>query len=134
MTPRLLFFLTGIAVVAAGCGDATDDRDATWSYIAPVIIAPNCATSSCHSRGAAVSGLDLSTYDDSWVSLRELHLPARGMTEKPRPLVTPYNPQESRLINMLRATGTNRMPPDRPLADADVKLIERWILNGALEN
>jgi hypothetical protein len=32
---------------------------------------------------------------------------------------------------MLRADGANRMPPDRPLAEADVVLIERWILNGA---
>jgi hypothetical protein len=35
---------------------------------------------------------------------------------------------------MLRAQGAPRMPPDRPLADADIRLIETWILNGATEN
>jgi hypothetical protein len=25
------------------------------------------------------------------------------------------------------------MPPDRPLSEADIELVERWILNGACE-
>ena len=32
---------------------------------------------------------------------------------------------------MLRAQGAARMPPDRPLPEADIELVERWILNGA---
>ena len=48
-----------------------------------------------------------------------------------RPLVTPYNPSQSRLVNMLRARGADRMPPDRPLPEADIRLIELWILDGA---
>jgi hypothetical protein len=32
---------------------------------------------------------------------------------------------------MLRADGAERMPPDRPMAESDIQLIERWILNGA---
>ena len=27
-----------------------------------------------------------------------------------------------------------RMPPDRPLTEADIELVERWILNGACRN
>ena len=48
-----------------------------------------------------------------------------------RPLVTPYNPGQSRLVNMLRARDAPRMPPDRPLPEADIELVERWIRNGA---
>jgi hypothetical protein len=32
---------------------------------------------------------------------------------------------------MLRARGANRMPPDRPFAEADIALVEEWILRGA---
>ncbi len=32
---------------------------------------------------------------------------------------------------MLRARGASRMPPDRPLPEADMRLVERWILDGA---
>src|SRR5436190_534943 len=126
--PILLFLL---AVWAGGCGGTEDDRTPVWSYISPAIVQPSCATSSCHSQGTAVAGLNLSTADSGYHSLLELHLPPRGVTptNKPRPLVTPGNPDESRMVNMLRADGANRMPPDRPLAEADIRLIERWILN-----
>jgi hypothetical protein len=131
--PILLFLL---AVGASGCGGTEDDRDPVWSYISPAIIQPNCATSSCHSQGAAVAGLNLSTAEAGHKSLLDLHLALRGMPgpPKPRPLVTPGNPDESRVVNMLRAQGAQRMPPDRPLAEADIRLIERWILNGATKD
>jgi hypothetical protein len=118
---------------AVGCGATNDDRDPTWSYISPAIIQPNCATSSCHSQGSAVAGLNLSTVDAGYRSLLQLHLPLRGMIGAPktRQLVTPGNPDESRVVNMMRAVGSWRMPPDRPLAEGDIVLIERWILNGA---
>jgi hypothetical protein len=32
---------------------------------------------------------------------------------------------------MLRARNATRMPPDRPLPEADIRLIERWIRAGA---
>ncbi len=51
-----------------------------------------------------------------------------------RPLVTAYDPNESRLVNMLRARGASRMPPDRPLPEADIELVEQWILDGARRN
>ncbi|MBC8132927.1 MAG: hypothetical protein H7X95_08090 [Deltaproteobacteria bacterium] len=34
-------------------------------------------------------------------------------------------------MNMLRARAAPRMPPDRPLSEVDIRLIEAWILNGA---
>jgi hypothetical protein len=130
----ILFFL--FAVGAGGCGGTEDGRDPVWSYISPAIIQPNCATSSCHSRGTAVAGLNLSSADDGYKSLLQLHLPPRMMAgaAKPRPMVTPGNPDESRVVNMMRGQSTVRMPPDRPLAEGDLRLIERWILNGALKD
>ena len=32
---------------------------------------------------------------------------------------------------MLRACNAPRMPPNRPLPEDDIQLVERWILNGA---
>lgn len=125
-----------MAVAAVGCGAEGDDREPVWSYISPAIIQPNCATASCHSPGAAVSGLDLSTAEKGFDSLTALRIPMRGMAnpEGPRPLVTPFNPAQSRVVNMLRGIGTDRMPPDRPLPEADIRLIERWILAGAVND
>jgi hypothetical protein len=113
-----------------------------------VIIAPNCATSSCHSAGAAAAGLDLSDAVNAYISLVDaskrtsrapgLSLPAvEGMRDEgaaPRVLVHPFNPTQSRLARMLRADGAPRMPPERFLPLADIELIEKWILEGAREN
>jgi hypothetical protein len=97
---------------------------------------PNCATSSCHSRGTAVAGLDLSTAEAGWKDLLEQRLPGvpgspMGRPMVPRQLIIPGNPGQSRVVNMLRAFGAARMPPDRPLAEADIALVEEWILAGA---
>jgi hypothetical protein len=112
---------------------------------------PNCATASCHSQAAAVSGLDFSDADRGYKSLTSLWVwvPNPNAMDKQtlncgkagsgvpvceerfRPLVTPYVPDESRLINVLRGRGAPRMPPDRPLNEADIRLIEQWILDGA---
>jgi hypothetical protein len=112
---------------------------------------PNCATASCHSRAAAVSGLDFSDADRGYKSLTSLWVwvpnpntmdtqtlncgtAGNGVPvceEHFRPLVTPFVPDQSRLINVLRGRGAPRMPPDRPLNEADIRLIEQWILDGA---
>jgi len=135
VTPRLrLWFLLVGSAVALGCGDDTDGRPAVWSYVSPAIIQPNCATSSCHSQGVAAAGLDLSSIDKGHTSLTKLTV-TRSTAQSPRPMVLPFNPEESRMLHMLRATGSsNRMPPDRALAAADIELIEKWILNGATKD
>jgi hypothetical protein len=119
----------------AGCGGGDDERDASWRFISPVIMQQNCATSSCHSHASAVAGLDFSTVANGYTSLLNLKLPVRASQgEKARTLVVPFNPDESRLVHMLRARGAPRMPPDRPLPEADIRLIERWILAGAVND
>ena len=135
----------------AGCGDV-DDRPATWSYLSPAIFQTNCASTSCHGPAAAVSGLDFSNADRGYASLTALWswevvapdagAPPSGVPcatvngtfvceQRVRPLVTPYDPAGSRVVNMLRARDAPRMPPDRPLTEPDIELVERWILNGA---
>jgi hypothetical protein len=142
-----------VAVIGAGACNQVDDRPAEWGYISPAIFQPNCATTSCHSPAAAVSGLDFSTPENGYASLTRLWVwvvlapDAAAQTgtacgtvngthvceEQERPLVTPYDPAGSRVVNMLRARNAPRMPPDRPLPEADIELVERWILNGAFE-
>jgi hypothetical protein len=137
VTTRPLFLVLVLSAAAGGCGGEEDVRDPYWGYISPAIIQPNCATSSCHSKASAVAGLDLSTVKDGRYSLVQLRLAQRGAAkgEPPaRPMVLPFNPDESRMLHMLKADGARRMPPDRPLAGADIALIERWILEGAKDN
>jgi hypothetical protein len=138
----LLFLMT----LASGCS-TTDDRLFVWGYISPAIFQPSCASSSCHSRAAAVAGVDLSDPDRGYASLVEgtVWVPTsggdaadgcreiRGALHCPhaRPLVVPYNPAQSRVVAMLRARNAPRMPPDRPLPEVDIELVERWILDGA---
>ena len=146
-TLKHLQALVGLGLLVGACGSADDDRPADWAYIAPAIIIPNCATSSCHSEAAAASGLDMSTPDKAYKSLmsrkaqvvacselfkEDPDVPECEDPEKiARPLVTPGDPLLSRTVNMMRARGAERMPPDRPLAEADIELFERWVLQGA---
>jgi hypothetical protein len=143
MTTMLL-----LAAGLGGCGNGK--RPASWSYISPMIFQPTCATPSCHSRAAAAAGLDFSDPDRGYASLTRLWVwLVRGndagvncgtvdettVCERMyRPLVIPYDPDESRVVNMLRARNAPRMPPDRPLSESDIRLVETWILNGALRH
>lgn len=133
----------------AGCGGATDPRPASWSYVSAAITQPNCATVSCHSRATAEAGLDFSDAQRGFTSLTGLWIwivdptgtAANGCRDvggttvcqrEHRSLVVPFDPAQSRLVHMLRAEGAPRMPPDRPLAEGDIRLVENWILNGAI--
>ena len=110
-------------VGTAACAGDVDDRPVRWSYIASAILRPNCATSSCHSSRAASGDLELEDPDVAYESL--LGEDAEG------DYVVPGHPQESKLLRLLRADEVDRMPPDQPLPDADIELIERWVLAGA---
>jgi hypothetical protein len=37
-------------------------------------------------------------------------------------------------VNLMNAQGSIRMPPDNPLPEADIVLIENWIAAGAQDN
>ncbi len=111
-----------VAAVAAliGCGGTTDDRPARWSFISATIIEPSCATVNCHSAVAQRAGVDLHDRNTGWNSLV-----TRGFVQP--------NDQthSSAILYLMNAQGSIRMPPDVPLPEADIALIDKWIMNGA---
>jgi hypothetical protein len=135
----------------SGCMSDVDSRPATWSFVSAAITEPSCATASCHSRGIAAAGLDFSTPDRGFTSLTGLWVwivdpngtadrgcrTVDGSTvcqREHRSLVVPFDPDQSRLVQMLHARGAPRMPPDRPLPAVDIQLLESWILAGAIDD
>lgn len=117
---------------AVGACDGADDRPASWAYLHPAVIAPSCATASCHSQLAALAGLDLSSRTGAYTVLT-----GRICGEPPRPVDPPGNfvfagsPERSKLMYLLRGEQVRVMPPDQPLPEVEIELVERWILEGA---
>jgi len=106
-------------LVAIGCATDDDPRPATIAYLLPAVLRPSCATGSCHSRATRAGDLLL----DGEPATVRAHLVAKKLIYPTRPA--------SPLLVRLRGTFGDRMPPDAPLPDADIELIERWILDGA---
>lgn len=104
--------------LAAACTGDPGERPATWAYLHPAIIAPNCATSSCHSARVVTAGVDLSDADGAYQDLLA------------RRFVVPGDPT-SALVPLLEGDERRRMPPDAPLPAADIDLIRAWIEAGA---
>ncbi len=131
ITPVVKALVTALAVTMLGCG--VDDRPANWSYIHAAIVVPNCTTSSCHTSFNAQAGVRLSDRMDGYGILLGRNCedpPASAPTSGN--FVVPGEPENSRLIYLLVGDDVARaMPPDRPLPDTDIALIERWILRGA---
>ena len=112
----VLALLAGGVVV--GCAGDPADRPAKWSYIHSAIVAPACATSSCHSALVETAGIALDDRDASYQQLIDLQF------------VIPGDPT-SALIPLLEGDERPRMPPDAPLPEADILLIKAWIDAGA---
>lgn len=105
-------------VLAAACTGDPAERPATWAYLHPAIIAPSCATSSCHSERVETAGVDLSDADRAYADLIA------------RRFVVPGDPA-SALLPLLEGDERGRMPPDAPLPAADIDLVRAWIEAGA---
>lgn len=103
-------------LLAAAC--TSQDRPASWSYVHAAIIAPNCATSSCHSERAAAADVVLEDADTAYEVLLD------------RQFVIPGDPS-STLMSLLAGDERPRMPPDAPLPAADIELVRAWIEDGA---
>ena len=149
LLPGVVALMSAVGL-GAGCIGGSDSRPATWSDVSAAITEPNCATIACHSRAAAVAGLDFSSAARGFTSLTGLWawiVDPTGTSDQgcravdgtmvcqreARPLVTPFDPDQSRLIQLLRARDGSRMPPDRLLPEVDIRLVEAWILAGAVE-
>lgn len=79
------------------------------------IVASNCAKSGCHDAITHEEDLDLSTYD--------------GIMQ----IVDPFRPANSKLIEVVKRTDEERMPPppDESLTADQIALLEQWIAEGA---
>jgi hypothetical protein len=106
------------ALLAAGACIEADERPATWTYVHAAIVAPSCATATCHSALAERAALDLQDRDDAYAALRD------GRYVVPGDLSSP-------LLFLLEGEERVRMPPDAPLPAVDVDLIRAWIADGA---
>jgi hypothetical protein len=115
------------------CGE--DDRSASWSYIHTAIISTSCVTSSCHTKENAQADVDLHSQRSAYKVLVGQRCDPDNPPDRERNYVAPGQPDRSHLIYLLRGVeSSGQMPPDRPLPEGDIELIERWILEGALCN
>ena len=115
---RLQAFAPLMLVLAAACTGDPAERPATWAYLHPAIVAPSCATSSCHSARVETAGVALDEAARAYDDLIE------------RRFVVPGDPA-STLMSLLDGDERRRMPPDAPLPAADIELIRLWIEAGA---
>jgi hypothetical protein len=125
--------LVALASTAAGCGNATDDRPATWSYVSTAILQPSCATANCHSALAQRASVDLSTRAAGYHSLidRKFVITPADVAAASPPVTDDQRVERSQIINLMHAQGNLRMPPDMPLPETDIQLVASWIRNGA---
>lgn len=123
--------VAALALTAAAC-DGPEDRPADWAYIHAAILAPSCATAQCHSKAASRAAVDLSTADGAYTVLVGRVCGAPPLPGDPvGNFVRPGHPESSRLMYLLRGERTTPMPPDAPLPDGEIAIVERWILEGA---
>ncbi|MEO8845503.1 MAG: hypothetical protein ABI591_25165 [Kofleriaceae bacterium] len=100
-------------IVLVACG--TDDpRPATLDVIATEILAPACGAPQCHSTSTLQSGYAFDTLAAAKLSLQSLQS-GGGRGHR----------------SLMEELSTRRMPPDAPVDDADLKLIETWIAAGS---
>lgn len=108
------FLLPAVLAVAA-CGTTPDERPATAEVVVFSILAPSCGQVQCHSTTTNLEGYAFDTFDAAKDSLRDLVGPTAAQSE---------------LVDVLHS-DSKRMPPDSPLAEEDIVLIETWIDSGA---
>src|SRR3954467_8639829 len=98
--------LVAVAALTLGCGDATDDRPAKWSFISATITEPSCATVNCHSNIANRAAVDLADRNTGWTDLVNRGFVIPGDTTG-----------SSAVLWLMRGQGSLRMPPDAPLPE-----------------
>jgi hypothetical protein len=132
---RVVFslMLVGLANAAAGCGNATDDRPATWSFVSTAILQPKCATANCHSALAQRAAVDLSTRAAGYHSLvdRQFVITPAAVAGANPAITDDQRVERSQVINLMHAQGSLRMPPDMPLPETDIQVVANWIRAGA---
>jgi hypothetical protein len=132
-----LLLISG-ALVLGACIE-NEDRSTDFEYLHAAIIEPSCATIGCHSaateQGPPGYLVNLSTPSDACCSLTGSNCDDTDAHYGNWTGLTDGVPD---LILLLRGTyyepGTEdypRMPVDRPLPEADIELLQRWLAGGA---
>ncbi|MCX5743206.1 MAG: hypothetical protein NT062_12000 [Proteobacteria bacterium] len=105
-----------IAFAIAGCGTSPDDRPPTFEVVTLTVLAPSCGQVQCHSTTTRVQGYAFDTVEAARATFNAGNLSLSN-----------DNPE-----SVLYQSGPNRMPPDSPLPDEDLALIQAWIDGGKL--
>lgn len=119
--------ILSLAIFWLGGCDSQLDRPASFGYVQSAILAPGCATASCHSSGQAIEDIDLSDKAAAYLSLTGVNCGE----DDPSLYVNTKDPDRSAILSIMRSTGGDRMPPDVAVPDEELALIERWIAEGA---
>ena len=110
-----------VALIPSGMVTASSDPDPAsqqfYSTRVTAILKDNCLA--CHG-GAASGGLRM----DSYAALRK--------GGKDGQVIVPGDPDASLLIQAVRRSGDLKMPPTKPLADADLADLVAWVKAGAM--
>jgi hypothetical protein len=114
-----MYRLVLLAGLVGACAEDPAGRPASWSYVHAAILAPSCATSSCHGERTAAAGVALDDPDTAYEALLG------------KSFVTPGDPA-SPLLLLLEGDEVRRMPPDAPLPQADIDLVRTWVEAGAM--
>lgn len=110
------------AAALTGCGNASYDavRDVTWADHVQPFLQSNCTTSGCHNPADRPNGLSLTSYEEL----------AAGSDHGT--MVIPFDAERSHMYGHLTGEIEPRMPPTgAPLPDDAVRMIGRWIDDGA---
>lgn len=108
---------SALLVSLAACGSEDEYRPATFKYIYPAIIVPNCTSAGCHSQLSKQSGRYFTDYERAREDLKDLDFPILRGT----------------FIDGNTGGYKRRMPPDQPLPEKDILLISRWAEAGRPE-
>lgn len=109
---------SGLAFVLllAACGTTPDERPVTLEVVALSVLAPSCGQVQCHSSTTRIQGYAFDTLAGAASALRRL---------------VGTSASRSKIIEVMRASGGERMPPDAPLAEEDIQLVAAWIDAGS---
>ena len=108
----------GTAGIEAGSAGMIERSDVDWvTYVGP-LFAENCVA--CHGENAPQSGLDLTTFEG---------LETGGLKGT---LLDTVDVESALLIDYMRGRNNRLvMPPSGALPEADIVLVETWLMNGA---
>lgn len=117
--------LVGALALASGCADT--EPPPTFEYIVTAVLAPSCASASCHNSMTMREDLAFDTVEATRASFDRKGLVPVGGTDEP---------DNTQLVGVLIVEAGDefipRMPIDSPMPDADINLIRRWIIDGAV--